>query len=295
MQEKVDVLNKNMLDKQEIYKNEAQNRILNAGIVEEIDLSKRMTPKTVDALENELTRLKDKYGIMPKGIVFDPLKVTDATATYNWIDDKIYISNRFNDIDKYAGFIKESENSLVQYRNKHDIINIQKEHLKNAEKILSDKSIKGYEREKAIISKAEAEIELNTQRMAVRENLMDALTHEYGHFIHRHANVDYVQKKNVFGAKDLGGKLINGDWMYDINTRYSAAGKIEAAKISEYATKNPYEAFAEGFLAKEKGQKIPESIEKVIEEAKVKAGVKNIEKLYPAGNICRRFRFTFSH
>lgn len=280
LQEKVDVLNKNMLDKQEIYKNEAQNRILNAGIVEEIDLSKRMTPKTVDALENELTRLKDKYGIMPKGIVFDPLKVTDATATYNWIDDKIYISNRFNDIDKYAGFIKKSENSLVQYRNKHDIINIQKEHLKNAEKILSDKSIKGYEREKAIISKAEAEIELNTQRMAVRENLMDALTHEYGHFIHRHANVDYVQKKSVFGAKDLGGKLINGDWKYDINTRYSATGKIDAAKISKYATENPYEAFAEGFLAKEKGQKIPESIEKVIEEAKAKAGVKNIEKLH---------------
>lgn len=280
LQEKVDALNKNMLDKQEIYKNEAQNRILNAGIVEEIDLSKRMTPKTVDALENELTRLKDKYGIMPKGIVFDPLKVTDATATYNWIDDKIYISNRFNDIDKYAGFIKKSENSLVQYRNKHDIINIQKEHLKNAEKILSDKSIKGYEREKAIISKAEAEIELNTQRMAVRENLMDALTHEYGHFIHRHANVDYVQKKSVFGAKDLGGKLINGDWKYDINTRYSATGKIDAAKISKYATENPYEAFAEGFLAKEKGQKIPESIEKVIEEAKAKAGVKNIEKLH---------------
>ena len=51
---------------------------------------------------------------------------------------------------------------------------------------------------------------------------MDTLTHEYGHFIHRHANADYVQKSSVFGAKDLGGKLINGDWKYDINSYYSA-------------------------------------------------------------------------
>ena len=94
--------------------------------------------------------------------------------------------------------------------------------------------------------------------------------------LHRHANADYVQKSSVFGAKDLSGKIINSDWKYDINSHYSENAKIEAAKISKYATESPYEAFAEGFLAKEKGQEIPESIEKVIEEAKVKAGVKNV-------------------
>lgn len=205
-----------------------------------------MTPDTVDVLEDTLTKLKDKYGIMPKGVVYNPSKVPDATVTYNWVDDKIYISNRFNDINNYADIVNKSEDSLIEYR------------------------------EKAVINKAEAEIELNTQRMTVRENLMDTLTHEYGHFIHRHANADYVQKSSVFGAKDLGGKLINGDWKYDINSYYSANAKIEAAKISKYATESPYEAFAEGFLAKEKGQEIPESIEKVIKEAKVKAGVKNV-------------------
>lgn len=276
LQEQVEALNNNMLDKQEIYKNEAQNRILKAGTVEEIKLSKKMTPDTVDALEDALTKLKDKYGIMPKGIIYNPSKVPDATVTYNWLDDKIYISNKFNDINNYADIVKKSEDSLIEYREKSGIAKIQKERLKNAEKILSDKNIKGYEREKAVINKAEAEIELNTQRMAVRENLMDTLTHEYGHFIHRHANADYVQKSSVFGAKDLGGKLINGDWKYDINSHYSANDKIEAAKISKYATESPYEAFAEGFLAKEKGQEIPESIEKVIEEAKVKAGVKGL-------------------
>lgn len=285
MQEQVEVLNGDMLDKQELYKNEAQNRIIKAGTIEEIKLSKKMTPDTVDALEDALTKLKDKYGIMPKGVVYNPSKVPDATVTYNWLDDNIYISNRFNDINNYADIVKKSEDSLIEYREKSGIVKIQKERLKNAEKILSDKNIKGYEREKAVINKAEAEIELNTQRMAVRENLMDTLTHEYGHFIHRHANADYVQKSSVFGAKDLGGKLINGDWKYDINSHYSANAKIEAAKISKYATESPYEAFAEGFLAKEKGQEIPESIEKVIKEAKVKAGVKNVAKVGKSGTI----------
>lgn len=255
MQEQVEVLNGDMLDKQEVYKNEAQNRLIKAGTIEEIKLSKKMTPDTVDVLEDTLTKLKDKYGIMPKGVVYNPSKVPDATVTYNWVDDNIYISNRFNDINNYADIVNKSEDSLIEYR------------------------------EKAVINKAEAEIELNTQRMAVRENLMDTLTHEYGHFIHRHANADYVQKSSVFGAKDLGGKLINGDWKYDINSHYSANAKIEAAKISKYATESPYEAFAEDFLAKEKGQEIPESIEKVIKEAKVKAGVKNVAKVDRSGTI----------
>lgn len=255
IQEQVEVLNGDMLDKQEVYKNEAQNRLIKAGTIEEIKLSKKMTPDTVDVLEDTLTKLKDKYGIMPKGVVYNPSKVPDATVTYNWVDDKIYISNRFNDINNYADIVNKSEDSLIEYR------------------------------EKAVINKAEAEIELNTQRMAVRENLMDTLTHEYGHFIHRHANADYVQKSSVFGAKDLGGKLINGDWKYDINSYYSANAKIETAKISKYATESPYEAFAEGFLAKEKGQEIPESIEKVIKEAKVKAEVKNVAKVDRSGTI----------
>lgn len=64
--------------------------------------------------------------------------------------------------------------------------------------------------------------------------------------------------------------------MYDINKKYSREAKIRAAEISKYATKNPYETFAEGFLATEKGQKIPEEIASVIEETKQRAGVKTV-------------------
>lgn len=61
MQEQVEVLNGDMLDKQEVYKNEAQNRLIKAGTIEEIKLSKKMTPDTVDVLEDTLTKLKDKF------------------------------------------------------------------------------------------------------------------------------------------------------------------------------------------------------------------------------------------
>lgn len=284
-EERIDALNESIIAKQEVYKNEAEKRLLKAGIVEEIKLFKKMTPETVDALEDTLKNLKEKYGIMPKGIVYSPKKVPDATASYNWLDDKIYISNKFNDIEKYADTVKKSEESLIEYRTKSGIVDIQKENLKNAEKILADKNIKGYEREKAVISKAEAEIELNIQRMAVRENLTDTITHEYGHFIHRHADVDYVQKSKVFGAKELGGKLINGDWRYDINTTRSAKAKINAATISKYAADSPYETFAEGFLAMEKGRKIPDNVARIINEAKSKAGVKSIAKSVDSGTI----------
>ena len=113
-EERIDALNESIIAKQEVYKNEAEKRLLKAGIVEEIKLSKKMTPETVDALEDTLKNLREKYGIMPKGIVYSPKKVPDATASYNWLDDKIYISNKFNDIEKYADTVKKSEESLIE-------------------------------------------------------------------------------------------------------------------------------------------------------------------------------------
>lgn len=257
--------------KQKTYQEGVSGELVRSGVIEEIKLSKRMTPETVDELERTLIHLKNKYGIMPKGVIFAPMEVTDATVTYNWIDDTIYLSNKFNDLEEYKTVVHKAEDSLREYRAHYKIKERAEERLKWADDTLADKSIKGYDRANAAIVKAEAEIDLNITRAAVREKLSDTLIHEYGHFIHRHAELDYVQKKNVFGMKELGGKMMGGDWKYEINTGYCRAGKIEASKISKYATENPYETFAEGFLAMEKGEKIPESIERVITEATYKA------------------------
>lgn len=271
-----------IFEKQKSYQEGVSKELIRSGVIEEIKLSKRMTPETVDELEHTLIRLKDKYGIMPKGVVFNPVKVTDATVTYNWIDDTIYLSNKFNNLEEYETVVRKAEDSLREYRAHYRIKERAEERLKWADDTLADKSIKGYDRANAAIAKAEAEIDLNITRAAVREKLSDTLIHEYGHFIHRHAEVDYVQKKNVFGMKALGGKLMNGNWEYEINMGYCREGKVEASKISKYAAENPYETFAEGFLAMEKGEKIPESIERVITEATRKAvetGVDNGQEI----------------
>lgn len=269
-------------NKQEIYKNNIENGLIQDKILKKVKLSKRMTPETVDQLEQTIRDLHSKYGMMPD-VVFSPMKVENAVATYNWLDDTIYVSNDFNDSKKYLKKVLKSEGSLVEYNAHYDIKNKARQKIQEAEEILKDKSVKGYEREKARLKKVLATIQTTETRTAVRENVTDCFVHEYGHFIHRHANVDYVQKKNVFGMKELGGSLIDGDWEYDINKKYSSAGKIRASTISRYADSNPYETFAEGFLAMEKGEEIPEQIGQIIEAAKQRAGVKEIAKSADSG------------
>lgn len=267
IQTEIEKYSASILEKQNLYKTEVEKQILDSGIIKEIRLSDKMTPETVDEIEDVLNRLNSRYGKMPEAVVYSPAKVGDGTAQYNWLDDKIYISNKLCDSNRYKEFVRKAEDSLDEYRKHYQVVERAKKDIGEADKILSNAGIKGYEKENARIKKARAEIAINTLKQAERESVSDVITHEYGHFIHRHANTDYVQKKNVYGAKELGGKMMGGDWKYDINTQYSTAGMINASKISKYATENPYETFAEGFLALDKGEKIPSEIETVIKGA----------------------------
>lgn len=281
LESQIEAVKDQIKEQQGIYRKAVEERLIKDGVIKEIRLSDKMTPEAADEIENTLRHMKEKYGVMPKGIVFSPLKVPDATASYNWIDDKIYLSNKITDPEKYLEFIKKVEESHEAYREHYNIKQLGKERLEEAEKILADKTVQGYEREQALLQKAEAEIMLNTQRFGVRENIHDVLMHEYGHFIHRHASGDQnnIQKKNVFKAKELGGKMSGGDWFYEKNVKYSREAKVEAARISEYATENPYETFAEGFLAMEKGERIPDRIAEVISDAMKAAGAKPVENM----------------
>lgn len=283
-EKQVEKLENLIREKQDIYRIAAEKRLVSNGVIKEVKLINKMTPEAVDRLESTLVHLKERYGIMPEGVVFNPSKTGGSAATYNWLEDKIYISNQLADPDKYLDRIHKAEQSHKEYERHYNIKKTAEERIEKAEEILSDKNIKGHEREKARLEKANAEIEFNISRAAVRENMEDVIIHEYGHFIHRHADVDYIQKKNVFGAKELGGKMVNGDWRYEINTAYSRTKKVEAAKISKYATEDPYETFAEGFLAIHKGEKIPEHVEKVVHDAMEKAEVK-----YHANTINKYF------
>ena len=68
--------------------------------LEKVELSKRMKPEAVDNLESTIRSLHKKYGIMPKAVIHSPLKVEDATATYNWIDAVSY--THLDELQKYG-------------------------------------------------------------------------------------------------------------------------------------------------------------------------------------------------
>lgn len=280
IQKKFSDLEETIVSKQTAYKNTIEKKLIEDGVIEEVKLSGKMTPETADEFDTVIRHLKQKYGIMPKAVIYSPLKVEDATATYNWLDDTIYVSNRFNDSSKYLKTVKKSEDSFVEYNKHYKVKEAARQNLKDAEKLLADKDIKGYERSKALLKKTSAEIALNENRMAVRENLMDVFTHEYGHFVHRHANRNYTLKKEHYGMRELGGNFRGGDWVYEINKQYSAKAKVLASKISRFAATSPYETLAEGFLALEKGEQIPEEIASIIFKAEKEAGIKMIEKSF---------------
>ena len=280
IQKKFSDLEETIVSKQTAYKNTIEKKLIEDGVIEEVKLSGKMTPETADEFDTVIRHLKQKYGIMPKAVIYSPLKVEDATATYNWLDDTIYVSNRFNDSSKYLKTVKKSEDSFVEYNKHYKVKEAARQNLKDAEKLLADKDIKGYERSKALLKKTSAEIALNENRMAVRENLMDVFTHEYGHFVHRHANRNYTLKKEHYGMRELGGNFRGGDWVYEINKQYSAKEKVLASKISRFAATSPYETLAEGFLALEKGEQIPEEIASIIFKAEKEAGIKMIEKSF---------------
>ena len=85
-------------------------------------------------------------------------------------------------------------------------------------------------------------------------------------------------KEQAVVQDDIKSEIADMNIRQNVLEKQLAKAKISASSISRYAAKNPYETFAEGFLAMEKGEKIPEQIAKVIAEAKSRAGVKNIAK-----------------
>lgn len=129
---KIKELEDQILEKQEIYKTEAETRMIKDGIIKEIELSKRMSPASVDMIESTLRNLKEKYGIMPKGVVFKPRNVPNGTASYNWVDDKIYLSNYFTHSERYLDVVKQSESSLIEYRKHYHVKEVSKERIEKA-------------------------------------------------------------------------------------------------------------------------------------------------------------------
>lgn len=108
--------------------------------------------------------------------------------------------------------------------------------------------------------------ELAAERNLVVEDAKDAIIHEYGHHLHNIVS----PRENIFGAKELKSRKFADTFEWG----QSHEGKVVAAKVSNYAAESPLEAFAESFVAYQKGEDIPDSLRNVVEGAIKEVGGK---------------------
>lgn len=248
-----------MLGAQKEYADAACKRLVDNGIFKSAKLPKTITPAAVDEIESKAKQLYSEYGIMPQKLAYDPMKTGPALATYSWTEEVMYIGNGSLDPEKYAINHKKTAEALLTRQN--SLRTIYEKQVADAENILSDKSIKGYERWKAQLNRDRALVELNKVRNTVPDNIGEVFEHEYGHFLHDTANrmSGIYDRDKLIGLKKLHGNFQT--WSPN-----DKSGQVAASTLSSYATESPLEAIAEAFVAKRKGYDVPKVLDDVLSD-----------------------------
>lgn len=266
-----------LLGAQKEYADAAGKRLVDDGIFEQVKLPKTMTPEAVDEIESKVRELYSDYGIMPKKMLFNPLKSGGTYASYRWNEDTLYLGNTIVDPERF----NEYHHKTIEVFNKtqEKLRPLAEKRLAEAEKVLSDKSIKGYERHKAQLMKDQALVQLTPERNVVPDTIGEVIEHEYGHFLHNTANrmSGIYEPKKYIGMKKLHGE----PEIWDSNNK---SGQVAAASISKYAADNPLEAVAEAFVAKRKGYAVPKVLDDILDDIDKAVG-KSLDKSAKSGII----------
>lgn len=266
-----------MLGAQKEYADAAGKRLVDDGIFEQVKLPKTITPAAVDEIESKVRELYSEYGIMPKKMLYNPLKSGGTYASYRWDEETLYLGNGAIDPEYFAEHHQKTIEAFKARQEK--LIPFAEKRLAEAEKILSDKSIKGYERHKAQLMRDEALVQLNQVRNVVPDTIGEVIEHEYAHFLHDTANrlSGIYEPKKYIGMKKLHGEPD----IWDSNNR---SGQVAAASISKYAADNPLEAVAEAFVAKRKGYSVPKVLDDILDDIDKAVG-KSLDKSAGSGII----------
>ena len=267
----------NLLNAQKEYADFVGKRLVDDGIFEQVKLPKTMTPEAVDEIESKVRELYSEYGIMPKKMLFNPLKSGGTYASYRWNEDTLYLGNTIVDPERF----NEYHHKAIEVFNKtqEKLRPLAEKRLAEAEKILSDKSIKGYERHKAQLMKDQALVQLTPERNVVPDTIGEVIEHEYAHFLHDTANrmSGIYEPKKYIGMKKLHGEP-------DIWDSNNKSGQVAAASISKYAADTPLEAVAEAFVAKRKGYAVPKVLDDILDDIDKAVG-KTLDKSAKSGII----------
>ncbi len=254
-----------------VYQAQIESKILGENLASGIKLSPEMDIEAMDTVYNVAKMLVKDYNLpMLPGVEYRPgffkMLGSKAHATYDWNKKKIYLNETFANPAEYVQHRKFVEQ---QYKDrKASLKEVYENQLKGAEENYKNAEDKG-RKAMAQSSINYAKAELTQNRYAVAETIDDTLIHEYGHYLHD--TLSYWEKGfHLFGSKSMKSVKINNEYFWN----NSLAGKVEAAKVSGYATENPLECFAESFNAFMKGKKLPDSLDKMMREAFEKTGAK---------------------
>ena len=254
-----------------VYQAQIENKILSENLASGVKLSPELDIEAMDTVYNVAKKLVKDYNlpILPSveyRPAFFKMLGSKAHATYDWNKKKIYLNETFANPAEYIQHRKFVEQ---QYKDrKASLQEVYENQLKGAEDNLKNAEDKGH-KAMAQSSINYAKAELTQNRYAVAETIDDTLIHEYGHYLHD--TLSYWENGfHLFGSKSMKSVKINNEYFWN----NSLAGKVEAAKVSGYATENPLECFAESFNAFMKGKKLPDSLDRMMREAFEKTGAK---------------------
>lgn len=248
---------------------ETEKSMIESGMAENVKLSEKMTVESMDTIKAALKEMVVDGGLPPlKGVRYSPAFVEkyggkDVVAFYNWQDKTMYLGELLTDSEAYREHRKIAEQSFQDFHAKN--IPAWKIGVEDFEKEIKGES-DSLRRRYLTKMKNDTLAELATERNLVVEDAKDAIIHEYGHHLHNTVS----PKENIFGAKELKSRKFADTFEWG----QSHEGKVIAAKVSNYAAESPLEAFAESFVAYQKGEDIPESLKNVVEGAIKEVGGK---------------------
>lgn len=230
-------------------RDEVEKRMLANGIVEKIFLPEDIPTETAKLIETVFSKFKQRGYPTLRQIVYQPQLCAQrgAIAFYDEKTNGIYLGARFKNEPK------KLNEMLLEAKRIYDAKSKEKEWEKYGAKAIAagENDLKnakdGYEKYKAY-KQIETGLYLLGcgKKNTVCETMEDILNHEFGHMLHLYSRVK-VPNTVKSGT----------EWSEKWNAKNILPYR-QASQLGAYAIKNPLEAVAEAFAAREKGEHVPE-------------------------------------
>ena len=227
---------------------QARASIVDSGTAEKVFFPSNMPDETANEIASVLNGLHDKGYPTINGVAYDAKKCAErgAAAFYDEKTNNIYIGQRFlKTPEEFTAVFSQAAKQYAEKAAEKEWAFYGKQAIIDGEKMLAEAKT-GYDRFSAYERLKSGYMLLGISRQStVCETMADVLTHEYGHAVHLQS-----------GVKVPGTSSTGAEWNVRSDKTHFTPYK-EASDLGAYALKNPLEAVAEAFVAREKGDFVP--------------------------------------